>query len=208
MTTRGRRAEPDPLGRAHVLLAADHRSYVRWTPHASSDVPDGGRLAAVAAVDFAVRATLSDAGWGRRAVGRHLERICAATSAADYGERCGVTQVLFEAPPPGTLGPSVQVDAARRADGRFALAWSVPAPCRAVSGTARTFAALWGWAAVEGQDATVHHALYALRGGYERSGPFPAAVADDLVSSLLLFGADMADTDARAAESRARLRAI
>lgn len=212
MPSRSRRTDVVPLGRVHVLLGADHLGYVRWAPDGQAAVPDAGRLAGVAAVDWAVRGTLSDAGWGKRATGRHLERICAAESAADYGERCGVGQVVMEAPPTGTLGPSVHAEVSRHVsrDGSasFVLAWSVPAQCRSVSGAARTFAALWGWAAAHGQDATVHHALYALRGGFERSGPFPPSVAGDLTASLLLFGADMAATDDRAARSRARLRVI
>lgn len=206
-----------PLGRLHAVLAADRRVYLRWWP-ASDDSPQIGeaaprlsRVAAVACVEWAVRTTLSDHGWGRREVAGHLERACRTPSAADFSTRSGTEAVLHTAPPPGTVGPSVGVDVARAGPPgapRLALDWSVPPALRAVSWSERWVAALWVVAAEGGEGETVHHALRALRGGFNSSGPFDPSAADDLVVSLLEFGDETAASERRAQEWRGRLRVV
>lgn len=226
---------PAPVGRLDLLLGRDTTTYVRWTaadplrPEATGEesdetaaVPELGRVAVVAAVDWAVRPTLhpaetgtvtegstaGDGSWRRRQVTGFLDRACASTSAEKYNLRCGTTDVRRGAPPAGTLGPSVLLDVARHDAGAFATTWAVPAECARVSGAERVLAALWGLAAERGHEAEVHHALFALRGGFEHSGPFAREAAPALVASLVKFGLEMADTDRRAQESRSRLRLV
>lgn len=210
-----RRRSPVRLGRLHVMLGADRHVYVRWAPvdGAGHDVDTGlGRVAAVACVDWAVRMTLSDHGWSRRQVAGHLERACRTASAPDYNARAGTVAVRHAAPPVGTVGPSIHLDATAETavDGerRIALEWSVPPQMRAVSDSERLVAGLWAVASDSEHGDTVHHALRALRGGFARSGGFAPSTADDLVLSLLEFGDEMAFSERRAREWRSRLRVV
>lgn len=207
---RSRRRGAAPVGRLDLLLGSDATAYVRWSPaEAGLDaVPELGRVAVVAAVDWAVRPALRDGGWRRRQVTGFLERACASTSAEKYNLRCGITAVRRGAPPPGTAGPTVALEVSRHETGRFATAWVVPAECARVSGAERVLAALWSVAAEHGHEAEVHHALFALRGGFEQSAAFTPEAAPDLVASLVKFGVEMADTDRRAQTSRSRLRLV
>lgn len=208
---RERRRGPVEVGTYEVLLGADTRSYVR-TGGTGSDLADEAaelaRASVVLCVDWAVRGCLSDHGWSPRQATGHLERVCRSTSATDYATRTGTSEVVVGAPPLGTLGPSVTVTLGRAEDGRFAVRWRVPEVCRTVSASARVLAALWSLADDAGHGPVVHHALFALRGGFERSGFFAPAVADDLVASLVNFGVEMAAADESAATSRAQLRIV
>lgn len=206
--TRLRRRGPAPVGRLHVLLGADTVTYVRWQPAGAEAPVDPGRVAVVAAVDWAVSGTVSDRGWSRRQVRGFLERACRAGSAAAYNLRCGTTRVETGAPAPGTVGTPVTVDVVRHDDGTFAHDWHAPSTCTAVSGAERVLAGLWAVAADHGQEAAVRHALFALRGGFDHSGWFAPGVATDLVASLVNFGVEMAEADARALESRSRIRVV
>lgn len=206
---RSRRRGPTPVGRLHVLLGADAVSYVRWQPAPEVDVPaELGHVAVVTAVDWAARGTLSDRQWSRRQVRGFLERACRAGSAAAYNLRCGTSRVVRGAPPAGTVGLSVTVEVSRNEDGTFVHEWSAPPACTAVSGAERVLAALWGVAADQQHENAVRHALFALRGGFDQSGWFAPAVTDTLVASLVNFGVDMAEADARAVEARSHIRVV
>ena len=203
------------LGRLHVMLAADRYVYVRWTTfdQASEDLDTGlSRVAAVACVEWAVRMTLTDHGWSRRQVTGHLERACRTASAPDYNARNGTLAVVQSAPPVGTPGPSIQVEATLETvstgERRIVLEWSVPPGFRSVADSERLVAALWGLATEGEHGDSVHHALRALRGGYERSGGFDPSAADDLVASLLEFGDDLTASERRAREWRSQLRVV
>lgn len=206
---RSRRRGRTPVGRLHVLLGADAVSYVRWQPAPEAEAPvELGHVAVVTAIDWAARGTLSDRGWSRRQVRGFLERACRAGSAAAYNLRCGTTRVERGAPPAGTVGISITVEVARNGDGTFTHEWNAPPACTAVSGAERVLAALWGVAADQQHENAVRHALFALRGGFDHSGWFAPGVADDLVASLVSFGVEMAEADAKAEASRARLRVV
>lgn len=204
---RNRRSGVEPVGHLHLLLGGDGCAYVRWSP-AEADPGELGRVAVVAAIDWAARAALRDRGWSRRQVSGFLERVCRSASAHDYNVRCGTSEVAHGAPPPGTLGPSVLLDVGRAPEGAFDMQWKAPQECLSVSGAERVLAALWSLAEEGGHTGAVHHALFALRGGFDHSGPFAPDVAGDLVASLVNFGVEMADTDVRAQESRSRLRLV
>lgn len=208
---RERRRGSAEVGTYDVLLGADARSYVRLAGaprDPSEEAAELARASVVLCVDWAVRACLSENGWSPRQTAGHLERLCRSTSAAEYATRTGTTKVVVGAPPLGTVGPSVSVRLSRAEDGRFSLEWRVPETCRNVSASARVLAALWTLAEEAGHGPVVHHALYALRGGFQRSGFFDPAVADDLVASLVNFGVEMAAAEESAAASRAQLRIV
>lgn len=211
-----RRESVTELGRLQVLLGNDRTGYVRWTSAPVGEgavVPDidPGRLATVAAVDWAVRASLTTSGFTTAEVDALLTGACAARTAGEYAERRALDAVVVDAPPPGTLGGAVHVDVSAPPQAAFRLRWGVPATptdMTTLKAARQVLAATWWLADQHGHGDAVHHALFTLRGGFGQAGPFAPDLAEQLVTSLLTFGTDMADSDARAQEARARLRIV
>lgn len=203
------------LGRLHALIAGDEHVYVRWAGNALPDAGSGvdlAKVATVACVDWAVRLTLTGHAWTRRQVSGHLERACRTPSASDYAERAGTRGVVQEAPPAGTPGLPVHVDVSLQAVPgplqRLALTWSASASSCSVADSERLMAGLWLVAEEGERGDTLHHALRALRGGFEGSGGFAPAVAAGLAASLVEFGEERAAGEREAAERRARMRLV
>lgn len=211
---RARRDTVRDLGRLDLLLARDRVVYARW-PEAAP--PRADRIAAVAAVDWVVRTTVTSSPFTPRQVAGLLERVCRSASAAEYAERCGTTRLVDAAPPIGTVGPtiSVSVQEISLADGALEtvrpslrLDWIVPHGAATVSTAERVLAALWVIAEDAGHGESVQHALYTVRGGFEESGPFPDGARDTLVASLLRFGVEIAGTEERARTSRSAFTVV
>ncbi len=205
------------VGCLQILLSRDRRAYVRWITAAGGEVQDVdlGRLATVAAVDWALRATLASTGFADDEVERLLAGACAAKSASGFARDLGVVEVVQAAPPPATLGGAVHVDVTQPAEGPFRLSWRVPstpvdAPvdARTLVSAARVLAVAWALAETHGHGGAVRHALYAVRGGYATNGRFTPSSSSELMALLLQFGSARAESDEQAALRRASFRIV